>query len=163
MKYSIIKFRQIQKNKKWREDFPVYFVSGAEDLPFMNLEDWKDLLVYTYKKADGNGDKEYALTYEVSEDGKTVTLTRETGYNMIVDFEAGTFTFLDFVAFVQPANLPYMEIGGPPETMNGQPFLLQTKQERNLYGEMTIDNYAHFYDREALTEFIYGHNFQLPT
>ena len=56
-----------------------------------------------------------------------------------------------------------MEIGGSPETMNGQPFLLQTKQERNLYGEMTIDNYAHFYDREALTEFIHGHNFQLPT
>ena len=126
--------------EKWREDFPVYFVNGAEDLPFMNLEDWKDLLVYTYKKADGNGDKEYALTYEVSEDGKTVTLTRETGYNMIVDFEAGTFTFMDFVAFVQPANLPYMEIGGSPETMNGQPFLLQTKQERNLYGEMTIVN-----------------------
>lgn len=73
----------------------MYFVNGAEDLPFMNLEDWKDLLVYTYKKADGNGDKEYTLTYEVSEDGKTVTLTRETGYNMIVDFEAGTFTFLE--------------------------------------------------------------------
>lgn len=72
----------------------MYFVNGAEDLPFMNLVDWKDLLVYTYKKADGNDDKEYALTYEVSEDGKTVTLTRETGYNMIVDFEAGTFTFL---------------------------------------------------------------------
>ena len=122
----------------WREDFPVYFLNGVEDLPFINLEDWKDLLVYTYKKADQNGDKEYSLAYEVSTDGKTVTLTRETGYPMEVNFDAGYMQFLDYVSFVKAANLPYLDIGGVPETMNGQPFLLQMKQSRDLYGDITV-------------------------
>ena len=121
----------------WREDFPVYFLNGAEDLPFVNLEDWKDLMIYVYKNADKNGDKEFGLTYSVSEDGTTVTLTRETGYTMDVDFENGTMQFLDYVAFVKAANLPYMDIGGVPEAKDGKPFLLQATQTRDLYGDMT--------------------------
>ena len=124
----------------WREDFPVYFVDGVEDLPFMNMEDWKDLLVYAYNRVDTNGDKEYGLEMEVSEDGKSVTLTRDTGYPMKVDFEDGTMKFLDYVAFVQLPNAKYMDFSGAPETMNGEPFLLQYTQSRNLYGDITIVN-----------------------
>ena len=40
--------------------------------------------------------------------------------------------------FVQPPFLPYMEIGGAPETMNGEPFLLKYTQSRNLYGDITV-------------------------
>ena len=60
----------------WREDFPVYFLNGVEDLPFVNLEDWKDVLKYAYDEADYTGEKKYDLTLETGEDGKAVTLTR---------------------------------------------------------------------------------------
>ncbi|MBR3431031.1 MAG: hypothetical protein IKG87_13105 [Clostridia bacterium] len=124
----------------WREDFPVYFLNGVEDLPFINLEDWKDVLKYAYDDTDFTGEKKYDLTLETSEDGKAVTLTRETGYYMVVDFEEGTITYPDYVMFVQPPFLPYLEIGGSPETMNGEPYLLKHTQSRNLYGDITVVN-----------------------
>ena len=124
----------------WREDFPVYFLNGVEDMPFINLEDWKDVLKYAYDEADFTGEKKFELALEPSEDGKAVTLTRENGYFMKVDFEAGTIGFPDYVMFVQPPFLPYMEIGGSPETMNGEPFLLKYTQSRNLYGDITVVN-----------------------
>ena len=34
----------------WREDFPLYFLDGVEDIPFVNLEDWKEVLVYIYNQ-----------------------------------------------------------------------------------------------------------------
>ena len=124
----------------WREDFPVYFLDGAEDLPLIDLADWKDLLVYLYAVNDSLGDRVYDLTMEVSEDGSSVKLTRETQFPMVADFEEGTLTFLDFVGFNTPANSRYMEVSGFPETMNGQPFLLQSTRSRTLYGDLTIVN-----------------------
>ena len=124
----------------WRDDFPVYFLNGVEDMPFINLADWKDVLEFTYNEIDLTGEKKFDLTMEVREDGQAVNLTRETGYPMVVDFEAGTIEFLDYVAFVQPPFLPYMEIGGIPTTMDGEPFLLQYTKDRNLYGHMTLIN-----------------------
>ena len=124
----------------WREDFPVYFVNGVEDLPFIDLTDWKDIVVYSYNEGDLTGEKKFDLVPEIREDGLAVSLTRENGYYMTVDFEAGTITFLDYVAFVNPAYLPYMDVGGIPETINGEPFLLQYTQDRNLYGHMTLIN-----------------------
>ena len=124
----------------WREDFPVYFLNGVEDMPFINLEDWKEVLKFAYNESDFTGEKKFDLTLETSEDGKAVTLTRENGYLMKVDFEEGTIGFPDYVMFVQPPFLPYMEIGGSPETMNGEPFLLKYTQSRNLYGDITVVN-----------------------
>ena len=124
----------------WREDFPVYFLNGVEDLPFINLDDWKEVLKYAYNEGDFTGEKKFDLTLEPSENGKAVTLTRENGYFMKVDYEAGTIVYPDFIMFVQPPFLPYMEIGGSPETMNGEPFLLKYTQSRNLYGDITVVN-----------------------
>ena len=124
----------------WREDFPVYFLNGVEDLPFINLEDWKELMKYAYNEGDLTGEKKYNLEMEIIEDGKAVKLTRETDYYMVVNFEAGTIDYVDYVAFVQSAFLPYMEIGGAPEMVNGEPFLLQYTQDRNLYGHLTHVN-----------------------
>ena len=124
----------------WREDFPVYFLNGVEDLPFINMEDWKEVLKFAYNESDYTGEKKFDLTLETSKDGEAVSLIRETGYDMTVDFEAGTIIYPDYVKFVQPAFLPFMEIGGSPETMNGEPYLLYYTQSRDLYGDITIVN-----------------------
>jgi len=123
----------------WREDFPVYFVDGAEDLPFIDLADWKDFLIYAYDRIDSaNGDKVFGLTMEVQEEERTVVLTRETGADAMFDFENRQIVFEDYVAFIQPANVGYMEITGIPEMRNNEPFLLQRTKDRNLYGEVTV-------------------------
>ena len=124
----------------WREDFPVYFADGAEDLPLIDLADWKDMLVYLYMSNDYMGENTYGLTLEITEEEKKVKLTRETGFPMVADFENGTLSFLDYVGFNTPANSRYMDLGGFPETMNGQPFLLQNTRSRTLYGDVTVVN-----------------------
>ena len=52
----------------WREDFPVYFLDGVEDLPLINLADWADFMVYLYNESDNNGENVYSLTCEVNEE-----------------------------------------------------------------------------------------------
>jgi len=34
-------FYVISKTEIWWEDFPLYFVDGVEDLPFVELNDWR--------------------------------------------------------------------------------------------------------------------------
>ena len=121
----------------WREDFPLYFLDGVEDIPFVNLEDWKEVLVFIYNQLSA-GEKTYTLDFEVLEEGKKVRLTRESGFPLVIDFEKGQMIFQDYVAFVQQANSQYMEINGFPETQNGQPYLLQRTTDRSLYGDVTV-------------------------
>ena len=120
----------------WKEDFPLYFLDGVEDMPFVNLEDWKEVLVFIGSNLSP-GEKTYTLDFEVLEEGKKVKLTRESGFPLVIDFEKGQMIFQDYVAFVQPANSQYMEINGFPETQNDQPYLLQRTTDRTLYGDVT--------------------------
>ena len=124
----------------WRTDFPLYFAEGAEDLPFVNVEDWKDFLCYAVNQLDvASGAEAYQLTYESSEEEKTVTLTRENGFQMVINFEKGKIGFNDFPGFVKMPSLQYMDISGFPETDNeGRPFLLNRTQNRTLYGDFTV-------------------------
>ena len=57
---------------------PLYFVNGVEDLPYINLMDWADLMVTVMQKVCG--DKDYGLNVET--DGDLVQLTRENGYSI---------------------------------------------------------------------------------
>lgn len=124
----------------WREDFPVYFLDGVEDLPLINLADWADFMVYLYNESDNNGENVYSLTCEVNEEEKWVKLTRETGSSAVFDFSQGIIAFDDYIAFLTPQNCSYMEVSGIPKTKNGEPFLIQYTRSRILYGEVTAVN-----------------------
>lgn len=124
----------------WREDFPVYFLDGVEDLPLINLADWADFMVYLYNESDNNGENVYSLTCEVNEEEKWVKLTRETGSSAVFDFSQGSIAFDDYIAFLTPQNCSYMEVSGIPKTKNGEPFLIQYTRSRILYGEVTAVN-----------------------
>ncbi len=126
-------------SEAWKEAFPIYFVDGVEDLPFIELSDFRDFMVDIFHKDDlSDGEIAYDLALNVIKEGKEVALTRETEFFMDVDFENGKITFLDFVAFNQMPNAGYMEINGFPETKNGKPFLLRRTQDRNLYGDLSV-------------------------
>jgi hypothetical protein len=123
----------------WKEDFPLYFADGAEDLPYADLKDWAGLLSYIY---DGVSDKSYRgfqVTCEVQEDENKVILTRENGFTMEADFAEGKISYLDYIGFLQRTNGSYMDIDMfTEEDNNGQPFLLQRVEGRNLYGDYTV-------------------------
>ena len=66
-------------------------------------------------------------------------LTRETKFNMVLDFTAGTIGYMDYVGFLQGANEDYMDVSGfPTEDNDGNPFLMQCTRTMILYGDMTI-------------------------
>ena len=118
------------------KDFPLYFVDGADDLPFVELSDWTELMNFFFDRSDGG----YHLTFEAKEEENKAILVRENASNtMEVDFDKGTISFLDYVAFIQNANKVYMNsIGTNLTDENGQPNLLQIKDSRSLYGDYTV-------------------------
>ena len=122
----------------WREDFPLYFLDGVEDLPYMNLADCRDMLLHMFNKEGKTGEGAYTLEMEILEGENRVRFTRENGFNMVFNFDLGQIGFQDYLAFIQPADAGYMEVSGFPETMNDQPFLLQRTKDRVLYGDVTI-------------------------
>ena len=135
-------FYEGAKTEIWREDFPLYFVDGAEDLPFVEVNDWKDLLVHFREPGKDEPDNGYRLTVKVDETGNRVTFVREKEENtMTADFEAGTISFLDFISFNLGADKSYMDFAGLPETdKNGQPFLMSRTGSHFLYGDYTVLN-----------------------
>ncbi|MBR2699874.1 MAG: hypothetical protein IKE76_14905 [Clostridia bacterium] len=69
----------------------LYFLDGADDLPWVDVDDWPIIL-------------EDALDCEVTAEGHVVTFTRTNGYTMALDFEQDTITFDDFDGFLQSDN-----------------------------------------------------------
>ena len=119
------------------DDFTLYFVDGAEDLPFVELSDWARLM--NFMKPLFGGDA-FQVTVEVKEAENKVILSRENArYTMEADFDKGTISFMDYVAFIQSADSAYMNPITFPETdQSGQPNLLKVKESRNLYGDYTV-------------------------
>ena len=56
------------------QEFPLYFIDGADDLPYVDVADWAELLYFI--NTDLNGDPGYDLGIEYN-DG-VVTLERES-------------------------------------------------------------------------------------
>ena len=70
-------------------------------------------------------------------------LTRETKFNMVLDFTAGTIGYVDYVGFLQGANEDYMDVSGfPTEDNDGNPFLMQCTRTMILYGDNVFESNA---------------------
>jgi hypothetical protein len=122
----------------WKEDFPLYFLDGAEDLPYADLKDWAEFMSMIFEREKDMSYRGFQVTCEVQEDGNIVTLTRENGFTMEADFAEGMIRYVDYLGFLQRTNGSYMDVGMfIEEDNNGQPFLLQRIDGRNLYGDFT--------------------------
>ena len=77
--------------------FALCFLDGVDDLPYMEIGLWASLLYYVYTKEMNDPGYDLAIEY----DGDTVTLTRENGYTMELDFENDLLVFLDYNAFMK--------------------------------------------------------------
>ncbi len=78
------------------EPFPLYFMNGVDDLPYVELESWMDLLVFLYR--DWLADPKYDLM--LSAEGTDAAYVRENEYHMQFDFAEKMILFDDFNAFV---------------------------------------------------------------
>lgn len=113
--------------EKYDEQVTLYFLDGVEDLPWVDAEEWAELMIDLYR--DFRMDDTYALT--ARREGNTLILERETGYTMTLDFENDTLHYDDFNAFVNPGTrstlLDLVSIQGVDE--EGNPALVKRKPE----------------------------------
>ena len=121
--------------KLWKEDYPLYFLDGAEDLPYTDVRDWVDAMNFVFSD---DGEEDFKLTVEIQEAEDMVVVTRENGYTMTFDFNADTISWTDFTAFFRKADGNYEDIAGISVDDNGQPFLLSLVNSRDRYGEITV-------------------------
>ena len=122
------------------EEFPLAFIDGVDDLPYVNIGDWVELVNFYY--TDCADDPDYALT--IDSDNDVVTLTRENGYTMTIDYEKDRIVFSDYDAFVHNSNdSTLIDIVSEKSTDDaGKPLLIMrdTKSSFDRYGDMlTID------------------------
>ena len=69
-------------------DFPLYFVDGADDLPFVDLSDWCEILINIF--GDIPVYKGYKLTVTVNDTAsEIVSIQRENGSMMTCNFADG--------------------------------------------------------------------------
>ena len=82
------------------EPFPLYFMNGVDDLPYVELESWMELMIFLNR--EWLSDPKYDLMF--SADGKDAAYVRENEYHMQFDFEEKTVLFDDYNAFVHSSS-----------------------------------------------------------
>ena len=121
-------------------DWPLYFMDGVEDVPWIDLEEladvMNDLLHDVYERPS------FQLTY--SQEGSQFTLKRENGFWMKVNYKDNTITFNDYNAFVQkPGNetlLDLLAFSGFNEAGEAELFQRDAKASYDRFGDlMTLD------------------------
>ena len=142
--------------------FPVTvaFFDGQTDIPYISVENLRDLLVNVYGDPE-NPDSSYQVTLLTN--GDRVTLQRENGYAMHLDFDTGTISFWDYDAFLrQSSEGTVMKSTGitlPTEDAAGQPAffqILDSSSER--YGKALTMNLSAY----GLRMIRQGDDFYIP-
>ncbi len=124
--------------------FPLYFVDGVADLPYVNMSDWADFLNAVYISVPNF--KGFTVTAEVDEAANLVMLTRESGSLMVVDFANEQIIWSDYLAFLQGTSSPYMDMSYLPQTdAQGQPVYLQVVNSRERHGDSTKLKLSDYY------------------
>ena len=115
-------------------DFSLYFVDGVEDLAFVDLVDWVEVMNAFVPEATGKYTG-FQVTAEVVEDGTMVTLKRENGHEFAVDFENRLLIWDDYCGFLQGTSGPYLDLTGLPEVdEQGQAVYLSRVDTRERHG-----------------------------
>ena len=126
------------------DDYPFYFMDGVDDLPWVELEMWGDvmnLMFHTYLNDEG-----CRFTYSLK--GSVGKLSRENGYYMEVDFDADTITFNDYNGFLHiSADTPLLDMlsdTGFDEAGEAALFQRNNQASYDRYGDMIVLNLADY-------------------
>ena len=122
------------------QEFPLVFIDGVEDLPYVEITEWAKLLYFI--RAELNDDTDYDLI--VSHQDGAVVLERENGYTLTFDYANDKLIYLDYDAFMHTANdttlIDLVSEAGTDENGNSELIWRDKKASFDRYGDvMTVD------------------------
>ena len=122
------------------EPFPLYFVNGADDLPYVELREWAEMLYFMNREFAG--DSGYELTFYDQEPG--VALERENGYTLEFDFISSRLIFDDYDGFIHSSSdttlIDLLSESGFDENGEAELFQRDSRTSFDRYGDvMTVD------------------------
>ena len=124
-----------------KEDFftmSCYLMDGVDDMLWMEMHDWCDVMNFLY--GEQNNDPKYSLT--LATEGNKVTLERENGYLMEMDFDADTITFNDYNGFMHDSTdsslLDMLSTSGYSSTGEAEMFERVAVSSFDRYGDVKV-------------------------
>lgn len=122
------------------QEIPLYFIDGVDDLPYVTVEDWAELLYFI--NTDYNNDPGYNLTIRYG--NNCVTLVRENDYTLEFDFKNDKLVFDDYDAFQHNSNettlIDLVTENGTDEYGNAELIWRDKKASFDRYGDvLTVD------------------------
>ena len=126
------------------EPFPLYFMNGVDDLPYVELESWMDLMIFLNR--EWLEDPKYDLVF--SADGTDAAYVRENEYHMQFDFEKKTILFDDYNAFVHSSSegslLDMLSSSGFTDAGESELFQRNLNASYDRYGDELMLNLADY-------------------
>ncbi len=120
---------------KLEEPFPLYFMNGVDDVPYVELESWMELMIFLNR--DWLKDPNYDLMF--SAEGTDAAYVRENEYHMQFDFAEKTILFDDFNAFVHSSSegslLDILSASGFTEAGESELFQRNLEASYDRYGD----------------------------
>ena len=115
---------------------PLFFVDGIGDLPYMEIGDFVSVLCMLCREM--NADRNYDI--DMDEQYPVVTLTRESGYMVSLDFEEDFISFMDYTAFMHNSEdstlLDLLSISCDDGENNPLLFLRDKEKSFDRYGDV---------------------------
>lgn len=120
------------------EPFSLYFMNGADDLPYVELESWMELMIFL--NHEWLEDPNYDLMF--SAEGTDAAYVRENEYHMQFDFKEKTIMFDDYNAFVHSSSegslLDLLSATGFTEAGESELFQRNMNYSYDRYGDEMI-------------------------
>lgn len=117
------------------ESFPLYFINGVDDLPYVDLESWMELVIYLNR--EWALDPKYDLMFNA--EGPDAAYVRENEYHMQFDFQNQTILFDDYNAFMHSSSegslLDSLGASGFSEAGESELFQRNMKYSYDRYGD----------------------------
>ena len=130
---------------KLEEPFPLYFMNGVDDVPYVELESWMELMIFLNR--DWLKDPNYDLMF--SAEGTDAAYVRENEYHMQFDFAEKTILFDDFNAFVHSSSegslLDMLSASGFTEAGESELFQRNLEASYDRYGDEVKLNLADYH------------------
>ena len=122
------------------------FLNGVKDLPYIELHDWLEFAKVILRDETGPAPA-FDLTLETA--GPTACFIRETGYYLLIDFDANTFRFPDYNLYMQsPAmSTPLDFTSRPCYNAAGEPALMKKNEDftYDRYGSELVLNFGDYH------------------
>ena len=120
------------------EPFPLYFMDGVNDLPYLEIDDLAELIYFINTQV--NEDPNYELSTFYDDD--VVTFKRESGYDVEFNFTENRITFGDFNAFMHNSYdttlIDMLADPGYDEEGNAQLFLRDREKSFDRNGDIKV-------------------------